>query len=65
LKAVLAIGFRSDLELGYATLINYFRLRFQNRLNLTGAIQFWGLKGFMAIKAMPVYNSINHGDADD
>jgi putative transposase len=53
------ILFSGDLELGYETLINYYRLRFQIEFNFRDAKQFWGLEDFMVVKATPVYNSAN------
>ena len=58
------ILFSSDLELGYETLIEYYRLRFQIEFNFRDAKQYWGLEDFMVIKAAPVYNSANLADAD-
>ncbi len=53
------ILFSSDLELGYETLIDYYRLRFQIEFNFRDAKQYWGLEDFMVVKATPVYNSAN------
>lgn len=53
------ILFSSDLALGYETLIEYYRLRFQIEFNFRDAKQYWGLEDFMVIKAAPVYNSAN------
>jgi putative transposase len=53
------ILFSSDLELGYDTLINYYRLRFQIEFNFRDAKQYWGLEDFMVVKPTPVYNSAN------
>lgn len=53
------ILFSSDLELGYETLIEYYRLRFQIEFNFRDAKQYWGLEDFMVVKPTPVYNSAN------
>jgi putative transposase len=53
------ILFSSDLELGYETLIEYYRLRFQIEFNFREAKQYWGLEDFMVVKPTPVYNSAN------
>ena len=49
----------SDLTLGYAPLIDYYRLRFQLEFNVRDAKQYWGLEDFMSVKETPVYNSAN------
>ena len=51
--------FSSDLNLGYESLIDYYRLRFQLEFNFRDAKQFWGLEDFMSVKKRPVYNSAN------
>ena len=51
--------FSSDLDLSYAQLIDYYRLRFQIEFNFRDAKQYWGLEDFMAVKQTPVYNSAN------
>jgi len=51
--------FSSDLDLAYAQLIDYYRLRFQLEFNFRDAKQYWGLEDFMTIKQTPVYNSAN------
>jgi putative transposase len=53
------ILFSSDLELGYETLIEYYRLRFQIEFNFRDAKQYWGLEDFMVVEPTPVYNSAN------
>lgn len=53
------ILFSSDLDLPYAQLIDYYRLRFQLEFNFRDAKQYWGLEDFMTIKPTPVYNSAN------
>jgi putative transposase len=49
----------SALTLGYAQLIDYYRLRFQLEFNFRDAKQYWGLEDFMSVNARPVYNSAN------
>jgi putative transposase len=51
--------FSSDLDLSYAQLLDYYRLRFQLEFNFRDAKQYWGLEDFMTIKQTPVYNSAN------
>jgi DDE superfamily endonuclease len=51
--------FSSDMNLAYAQLIDYYRLRFQLEFNFRDAKQYWGLEDFMTIKQTPVYNSAN------
>ena len=51
--------FSSDLELAYAKVIDYYRLRFQIEFNFRDAKQFWGLEDFMNINQIPVYNAAN------
>ena len=51
--------FSSALELPYAQLIDYYRLRFQIEFNFRDAKQYWGLEDFMTVKQTPVYNSAN------
>jgi len=58
-KTAHVVLFSSDLTLGYETLIDYYRLRFQLEFNFRDAKQYWGLEDFMSIKARPVYNSAN------
>src|SRR5258705_4186850 len=53
------ILFSSDLDLSYAQLLDYYRLRFQIEFNFRDAKQYWGLEDFMAVKQTPVYNSAN------
>ena len=43
--------FSSDLDLSYAQLIDYDRLRFQLEFNFRDAKHYWGLEDFMTIKA--------------
>ena len=49
----------SDLELPYAQVIDYYRLRFQIEFNFRDAKQYWGLEDFMVVNRVPVYNSAN------
>ncbi len=51
--------FSSDLDLAYAKLLDYYRLRFQIEFNFRDAKQFWGLEDFMNVKQLPVYNAAN------
>src|SRR5260370_25168331 len=51
--------FRSDLDLSYDQLIDYYRLRFQIEFNFRDAKQYWGLEDFMAGKQKPGYNNAN------
>jgi putative transposase len=51
--------FSSDLTLGYALLIDYYRLRFHLEFNFRDAKQYWGLEDFMSVKERPVHNSAN------
>jgi hypothetical protein len=51
--------FSSDLTLGAADLIEYYRLRFQLEFNFRDAKQYWGLEDFMSVKERPVYNRAN------
>lgn len=58
-KMAHVVLFSSDVTLGYAPLIDYYRLRFQLEFNFRDAKQYWGLEDFMSIKEKPVYNSAN------
>src|SRR5215813_12067051 len=58
-KTAHVVLFSSDLTLGYAQLIDYYRLRFQLEFNFRDAKQYWGLEDFMSINERPVYNSAN------
>ena len=51
--------FSSDLDLSYAQLIDYYRLRCQLECNFRDAKQYWGLEDCMTIKHTPVYHSAN------
>ena len=50
---------RSDVTLGYAQVIDYYRMRFQREFNFRDAKQYWGLEDFMNVHERPVYNSAN------
>jgi putative transposase len=56
-KTAHVVLFSSDLTLGYAPLIDYYRLRCQLAFNFRDAKQYWGLEDFMSVKETPVYNS--------
>jgi DDE superfamily endonuclease len=58
-KMAHVVLFRSDVTLGYAPLIDYYRLRFQLEFNFRDAKQYWGLEDFMSVNERPVYNSAN------
>jgi putative transposase len=58
-KTAHVVLFSSDLSLGYESLIDYYRLRFQIEFNFRDAKQYWGLEDFMSVKERPVYNSAN------
>jgi putative transposase len=58
-KTAHVVLFSSDLMLGYAQLIDYYRLRFQLEFNFRDAKQYWGLEDFMSVNEKPVYNSAN------
>jgi len=58
-KTAHVVLFSSDMTLGYAQLIDYYRLRFQLEFNFRDAKQYWGLEDFMSVNEKPVYNSAN------
>ena len=58
-KMAHVVLFSSDVSLGYAQVIDYYRLRFQLEFNFRDAKQYWGLEDFMSVKERPVYNSAN------
>src|SRR3989440_3094039 len=58
-KTAHVVLFSSDLTLGYAQLIDYYRLRFQLEFHFRDAKQYWGLEDFMSVNEKPVYNSAN------
>ena len=53
------ILFSSDLELGYAPLVDYYRLRFQIEFNFRDAKQYWGLEDFMNVTPTGVTHAAN------
>jgi putative transposase len=53
------ILFSSDLALPFATLIDYYCLRFQLEFNFRDAKQYWGLEDFMNTTARGVSNAAN------
>jgi hypothetical protein len=53
------ILFSSDLTLAYATLIDYYSLRFQIEFTFRDAKQYWGLEDFMTVSATGVSNAAN------
>jgi putative transposase len=58
-KTAHVVLFSSDVTLGYALLIDYYRLRFQLEFNFRDAKQDWGLEDFMSVNERPVHNSAN------
>ncbi|KAF5416792.1 MAG: hypothetical protein C5S48_01920 [Candidatus Methanogaster sp.] len=53
------ILFSSDLNLDYAKLIDYYKLRFQIEFNFRDAKQYWGLEDFMNVNIIPIDNAVN------
>jgi putative transposase len=53
------ILFSSDLTLPYATLIDYYSLRFQIEFVFRDAKQYWGLEDFMTVSRVAVTNAAN------
>ena len=53
------ILFSSDLTLAYASLVDYYRLRFQLEFNFCDAKQYWGLEDFMNVTPTGVTNAVN------
>jgi len=51
--------FSSDLALPFATLIDYYCLRFQLEFNFRDAKQYWGLEDFMTTQSTRVTNAAN------
>ncbi len=51
--------FSSDLALPFATLIDYYGLRFQLEFNFRDAKQYWGLEDFMHTSPTAVTNAAN------
>jgi putative transposase len=58
-KTAHVVLFSSDVTLGSALLIDYYRLRFQLEFNFRDAKQYWGLEDFMSVNERPVHNSAN------
>ena len=54
-----AVLFSSDLDLAYASLVDYDSLRFQIELNFRDAKQYWGLEDFMHVTPTGVTNAAN------
>jgi putative transposase len=53
------ILFSSDLSLAYASLIDYYGLRFQIEFNFRDAKQYWGLEDCMNVTPTGVTNAAN------
>jgi putative transposase len=53
------ILFSSDLTLAYASLVDYYGLRFQIEFNFRDAKQYWGLEDFMNVTPTGVTNAAN------
>jgi hypothetical protein len=53
------ILFSSDVELAYAPLVDYYRLRFHIEFNFRDAKQYWGLEDFMNVTPTGVTNAAN------
>jgi putative transposase len=51
--------FSSDLDLAYASLVDYYGLRFQIEFNFRDAKQYWGLEDFMNVTPIGVTNAAN------
>ena len=51
--------FSSDLTLAYASLVDYYGLRFQIEFNFRDAKQYWGLEDFMNVTPTGVTNAAN------
>lgn len=51
--------FSSDLALAYASLVDYYGLRFQIEFNFRDAKQYWGLADFMNVTPTGVTNAAN------
>ena len=51
--------FSSDLALPYATVIDYYSLRFQIEFTFRDAKQYWGLEDFMNVTGTAVTNAAN------
>jgi putative transposase len=53
------ILFSSALDLAYASLVDYYGLRFQIEFNFRDAKQYWGLEDFMHVTPTGVTNAAN------
>jgi putative transposase len=51
--------FSSDVALAYASLVDYYGLRFQIEFNFRDAKQYWGLEDFMTVTSTGVTNAAN------
>jgi putative transposase len=51
--------FSSDVDLAYASLVDYYGLRFQIEFNFRDAKQYWGLEDFMNVTPTGVTNAAN------
>jgi putative transposase len=49
----------TDLELAYAKIIQFYRLRYQIVFNFRDCKQYWGLEDFMNVKETAVTNAAN------
>ena len=49
--------FSTDLELAYAKIIQFYRLRFQIEFNFRDCKQYWGLEDFINVKETAVTNA--------
>jgi putative transposase len=49
----------SALDLAYASLVDYYGLRFQIEFNFRDAKQYWGLEDFMNVTPGGVTNAVN------
>lgn len=58
-KVAQVILFSTDLGLEHPTIIAFYSSRFQIEFNFRDAKQFWGLDGFMNVKANRVHNAAN------
>jgi putative transposase len=58
-KRVHVVLCSSDLELGYAQLLDEYSLRFQIEFNFRDAKQYWGLEDFMNVQSTAVHNAAN------
>ena len=54
-KMAHVVLFSSDLTLGDAQLIDYYRLRFQLECNVRDAKQYWGLEDFMSVNDLKAW----------